>query len=398
MGFSATGAQVWPVPPDWSDGVEETLSWATDILLASATARTQHRATRVGPRRSFTFRVAARGQERRVADMLVNGHSGCWELPIWPDVHWLTAPLAIGSTQIPCITNGRDLVSGGRALLYAAVNQWEMVTIDTVEADQITLATPTVGSYGPGHRLYPLRRARLQDGAEERLRSSDAGRRTLSFDIAEKCDWPTLTMPTYRGHPVLDRRPDESEDPTTSVNRLVQTVDYGVGLPMVHDLPAVALRTQKTHWKLFGRADHSWYRSLVYTLDGRRVPLWLPSWTDDLRPVATVAGGSVSMPVEWTGYTLFGKAKPNRQDVRIELTDGTALYRRIVNAVEAGATETLTLDAALDETGISPERIRQVSFMALSMLASDQVEIEHVTDGDGVATSTLGWQVVVPDV
>lgn len=104
------------------------------------------------------------------------------------------------------------------------------------------------------------------------------------------------------------------------------------------------------------------------------------------------------MPVEWTGYTLFGKAKPNRQDVRIELTDGTALYRRIVNAVEAGATETLTLDAALDETGISPERIRQVSFMALSMLASDQVEIEHVTDGDGVATSTLGWQVVVPDV
>ena len=30
-------------------------------------------------------------------------------------------------------------------------------------------------------------------------------------------------------------------------------------------------------------------------------------------------------------------------------------------------------------------------------LASDSVEIEHITDQDGTARSTLGWQAVVPD-
>ena len=35
--------------------------------------------------------------------------------------------------------------------------------------------------------------------------------------------------------------------------------------------------------------------------------------------------------------------------------------------------------------------------MALATLAHDEVEIEHVTDADGTATST-GWQAVVPDV
>jgi len=73
-------------------------------------------------------------------------------------------------------------------------------------------------------------------------------------------------------------------------------------------------------------------------------------------------------------------------------------YRRINNAVEAGATETLTLSASLSGSAIAAGAIRRISFMALSTLASDEVEIDHVTDQDGVATVTLGWQAVVPDV
>jgi hypothetical protein len=73
-------------------------------------------------------------------------------------------------------------------------------------------------------------------------------------------------------------------------------------------------------------------------------------------------------------------------------------YRRITAAVEAGDNETLTLSASLSGSAITAAQIRVVSFMALCTLASDSVDIEHVTDIEGLATATTGWQAVVPDV
>ena len=396
MGFAAAAAKIWPITPDWADGLTEKLSWATDVMQASATAVSQHRSYRIAPRRSFEFPLVAGGQERRVADMLLAGHSGEWLLPIWPDVTWLSAPLAADSAVIPCDTTGLDFVAGGRALLYRSVNRWELVTVSSVEAGQIALSAPTAAAYGPGDRLYPVRRARVQDGAEEALSSSDVGKRTITFDVVEPCDWPVLAdTTTYRTHPVLDVRPDESDDLTHSVGRLLQSVDYGSAPPVVHDLPGIALRAQQTAWKLWGRPERTWFRSLLYTLAGRRVPMWLPSFADDLLPNAAIAG--TALPVEWAGYTLFGLGKPTRRDLRIELTDGTVLYRRATGAAQTVNGETLVLDSALSGTSIMPEHVRQISIMALSVLASDDVEIEHVTDIDGAADTSLGWTAVVPD-
>jgi hypothetical protein len=72
------------------------------------------------------------------------------------------------------------------------VNSWEVVTIDSIAADHLAL-TATSGAFAQGARLYPLRRARVRGGAEERLYNDDLGRRSLAFDIDEACDWPTLT-------------------------------------------------------------------------------------------------------------------------------------------------------------------------------------------------------------
>ncbi|HZF98030.1 MAG TPA: hypothetical protein VEY92_07270 [Pseudoxanthomonas sp.] len=398
MAFTFTAEKIWPVTPDWSNGMQETLSWLTDYMQVSATAVSQHRGLRIGPRRSFTFELLASGKERRVADMLLAGHKSKWLLPIWPDVQ-LVGALAAVASFIPCKTAGYDFVAGGKALLWTAVNTWEVVQLDTIDATGLFLTSPLINSWPAGARLYPLRRARVQDGAAEILRNDDVGRRSIAFDIAEPCNWPSLASPTtYLTHLVLDVRPDEGDDPSASYLRFAKTVDYDAGLPVVHDLPGVALRNQQSHWQLFGRADHTWFRSLLYTLGGRRTPIWVPSFASDLKPVAAVAGGSTSMSVEWAGYTLFGKSKHNRKDVLIELFNGMKLYRRITDAVEVGNTETLTLNASLDAASIAPGNIRSISFMALSTLASDEIEIEHVTDAEGVAKSTTGWQAVVPDV
>lgn len=400
MGFSSPSAKIWPVPPCWKSGVQERLAFATDVLQSSATAVSTHRALRQVPRRSFTFNAAATDQAHRVASMLQAGHTGVWQLPIWPDVQWLDNPVPAGTDLIPCTTTGYDFVAGGRALLYRSVNIWELVQIEAIAPGYLTLTSAIVGDYGPGCRLYPVRRARLQDGAEAQLRDPGFSRRDLTFDIDEPCSWPGLVdAPSHLGHLVLTRRPAENDNQRSSYSGLQQTVDYGTALPVVHNLPGLNLRAQTNQWRLHGRAAHTWFRSLVYSLDGRRVPIWMPAWgSRDLQAAAAIAGNSAAISIEWAGYTLFGKDKANRKDVRIELVDGTVFHRRITNAVSAGETETLTLSSSLSPTSIAPEAIDSISFMALCTLASDEVEIEHVTDANGVAHSTLGWQAVVPDV
>jgi hypothetical protein len=397
--FAASGPVIWPVGPDWARSVSERLAWATDVMQASANAETQHRGLRIGPRRSLGFEVASDAQERRVADMLLAGHRGAWSLPIWPDACWLVDEQAIGDPIVPCAPAGCDFVEGGSALLLSSVNRWEVVTVATIGVDHIELEDGPVAAIAAGSRLLPLRRARLRPGADEQLRTDTFGRRGMEFDIVEPCDWPELVDPMlYLGHPVLDVRPDESTDPSSRWLRTEQSVDDGIGLPVVNDLPGIGLRSQQSHWKMFGRAERAWYRSLLYTLHGRRVPMWVPSWAADLQAVAPIAGGSTALSVEWAGYTLFGAGRPNRRDVRIELLDGSVFYRRVTGAVEAGAAETLTLSASIAGSSVAAEQIAQISIMALCVGGGDDVEIEHVADVDGVATSTLGWQAVVPDV
>ncbi len=389
---------VWPMPPEWSEPVTERLAWLTDVLQAEATGTTQHRQLRLSPRRTFSFQVVAVESERAILDMLLARHGGTWMLPIWPDASWLEAELPAGSVSVSCSTAGRDFIVGGRALLHRSIDRWELVEVAAVGGNGIELTAPTQASFGPGDRVYPVRRAQLQDGASDEQLFAAASRFTLTFDIAEPSDWPQLQAPAiYRDHPVISMRPDESTNLTANHTRLESVVDYDTAQPLVHDVADVGLRTQQDQWVVYGRGEHTEFRSLLYTLAGRGRPMWVPSWAADLVPAGVVAANSRSLRVEWAGYSLYGLARPNRTDLRIELQDGTVLYRRISASVSAGALEILTLDEPLASTTVSAAQIRMISFLALCTLASDDIEIEHVTDADGLAKSTLSWQSVVPD-
>lgn len=395
---SFAAAKLWPLMPNWTNGVRESLSWATDVTQSPSTAVTHHRAYRLGPRREFAFDVLVGGQENRVADMLLAGHRGEWLVPVMPDVQRLSVAVEVGDELIACRTEGFDFVAGGRAVIFSSLHGWEVVEIDAVEADGLALRLPATRDFAAGSRLLPIRRGWIRDGAEALMLTDRVSRRTLEIEIAEPCDWPALPETAgYRGEQVLDVRPDASDDPGHAFAGLRQTVDYGVAIPLVADLPRLTLRTQRDSWKLFGRVEQARHRSLLYSLRGRLSPIWVPSWCDDLRLVSPIAGGSLSLSVEWAGYTQFGLGRPNRRDVRIELTDGSVHNRRITASSDAGSSEVLTLDAPIDGASISPGRIRQVSFLALCTLASDTVEINHLTDADGAAKTTTGWQAVVSD-
>ena len=394
MGYAIGEAVPWPVPPDWANGVRENLAWLTEIL-AARNGEAQKRELRQAPRRDFSFDVIADEQSRRVADALLFDQGGkVWTLPVWHDIQLLTVPAGLGDDTIACRTDGFEFVASGRAMLWSEVNTFEVVRIDSVEADALTLLDPLARDWPAGSRLYPVLYARSLINSEESAWTDVSGARNISFTIDEPCDWPAILPATiYRGYPVLDHHSEEGKDPTASHDRVLQSVDAGTGPVTYFDYVDAPFRVASHRWLLGTRAEHAAFRSLLYGLRGRMAVLWVPTMSADLRLAADIASGSTALVVEWAGYTVFSREQSNRRDLRIELFGGTVLYRRINNSVESGDTETLTLDAA-PGVAIAPGQVRLISFMTLSELAADSVEIDHITDADGITLSAVSFRAV----
>ena len=395
MSFVADQVPIWPVPADWGKPVRETLGWLTDQMVAPTFGISQKRALRQAPRRGFAFDVIAEGRERRLLDTLrVDAGARQWRLPIWPDGQVLAEAVSAGGDELACLTAGYDFVAGGEAVLWRAIDLWEVVAIATVGETSLVLDGVLASSWPAGTRLWPLRRARMLGAADESVWHDDASRMPLQFRIDEPCDWPAvLPAETYRDLPVLGIRPDYRGGLGGDFTRLVQAVDNETGLVTEYDTVGLPVRHQDHLWRLFGRAEQAVFRSLAYGLQGRFGNLWVPSWNADLSLAAPIGASDSTISVDWCGYSLFAHEQEGRRDICIELAGGAKFLRRITDSVSAGGTETLTIDAALGET-VAPAAVRAISFVTLSQMASDQVEIEHVTDADGFAQSRTQWEAV----
>lgn len=398
MSFGSGQDFLWPVTPDWSSGIRERLSWSTAIHIAPKTAFSQHVAEWVGPQRSLQFETLDGRQTRRVVDALLQAQGPRSILvPIWPDEQLLRDPHAPGQNAIGCRTMGFDFYPEGRALLWRGLHNWELVTIESIGPDGLTLSDPLSKPWPPGTHLYPVRRGRLDQGAQIHTITDETHRTGVRARL-EPSEWPAI-MPstTYLGHPVLEQAPDDGENRSLRYGRLTEKARGADGADVEFDLAGVAMREQSHVWELWGRAQQSEFRSLIYALRGRQVPLWVPTWSSDLQPVAPIADNSTLLAVEWSGYTALGGVRPNRRDIRIELQDGTVFLRRLVGSAEDGNSEVVQLDAPLGQA-VTPNRVRRISWMGLATLASDEIEWHHVTGADGRARVSAGWKEVLPDV
>lgn len=397
MSYVDEGYVLWPVPPDWGNGVNESLEWLTDVITAR-NGSAQKRELRQAPRRTFTFDVIAEEQARRVADTLLNDHgSKYFQLPIWHDMQRLGA-IDSGTDTIPCVTADYEFAPEARVVFWLSINEWQIAEIETVEADHLVLTGTTERAWPAGTRLYPVRRAHLVDQPEESAWSDASGTRSVQMVLDDYSDWAAvLPTETYLGVPVLEMRPDEGEDPQSAFTRLATNLDVGTGIITLFDWADRAFRTGSMRWLIQGRSEHAALRSLLYGLRGRMQTLWVPTWHSDLLLMADIGSSDTVITVEWTGYTLYGRMQSNRRDIRIELLDGTIWYRRITDAAEAGDTEQLTLASALGEA-VTRQQVRCISFMVLCDQAHDRVELQHHADADGITSVATQFRGVRHDL
>lgn len=391
----------WAFAPDWGQGVQEQLEWLTDVLASESQAE-QRRALRTAPRRELSAPMYVEGRERQLLDLALFGWgSRIWALPIWPDIQRLGTAVPAESLTIPCATEYLDFRAGGLAMLRAETAfQSEVVEIDSVDAGGLSLKRPTLQGWPVGTRLYPVRTAHLMQQPDLVRLTDQLMQAGVTFQVMEACDWPELDvaeLPAYRGWPVLELRPDETEDLTHQFERLLLTLDSRTALPLVTDVAGRALPITDWRWVDMGRAERAWLRSLLYYLRGRQRAVWVPTHADDLTVVAPTTDTSLTIDVANVGYSRFGQQRVGRRDIRIELVNGQVLYRRIIGASEIDAeVERLAIDSVLG-TAMVPEDIARVCWLVLSRGNADRVTLDHITDSEGAAAAQVTFRGVRDD-
>lgn len=386
-------APVWSIAPDWSDGVTERLEWLTDVHSSPRGAE-QRRQRRLAPRCTLDFSVLADRRDSALMDLSTFSAGGArWWMPLWHEVTWFDGAPA-GADTISLDTRDLSLLPGGHAVLLGETPfEFEVVAIQSVTADAIHLVQPLKRHFGPGSRLYPVCQALLaQQPQITRLTDQLVGGK-IRAQLTESFDWPALAVDqTYRGHPVLRSRPEASEDLTFEYQRLLLEIDNGRGVPWRHDTAFVGFSAQKHNIRCHGRAEHADLKSLLYYLRGRLKPVWVPTWSDDLELARSCSANALD--IHYCGYSRHALLGLGRRDLRIELVGGQVLYRRIKGAADMlDGTERLMLDTPLPQP-ITQDDVLLISWMALSRLDHDAVEIQHTTDVDGLTTCSLTFRSV----
>lgn len=390
-----TANPVWMFPPNWDNGVLERLEWKTDVL-ASETGEEQRISRRLTPRRSFEASFLIQRRERQYLDVLL-GTSGAlpFLIPLWHSVSFTTASSASGTDTLHVDTRWREYEVGGLVILRGpGFNNYEVGEILAVTDSSLQLISDLENTWQSGTYVYPAKTATLADRQQTEKKTDTFVTLTALFLLNQKNASPSgvSSLPAYRGSFVLEARPDESEELTQSYERSLVVLDNDFGVPHRYDSTGGASVNTAYRWAFAGRENNAKLRESLYFLRGRAASLWVPTFMDDFTPAADIVAADGYIDVVNVGYTRLGAMLPGREDIKIETIDGTSAYRRITGSTELGVDlERLVLDSPL-LADIPVAQVKTISYIVESRLEQDSIEINHVTDTDGLTVCAVSWR------
>lgn len=380
---------VFTIPPDWSSGIIETLSWRTSVSESNL-AFEQRMGLRLSPRQSFEIGYTLFGPQRTHFDLLVNAAAGSpMYLPLWHESEKLTASVSIGATVLSLETQYTEFQNVKYAILINDEYDFEVVEIDSYTSNSLTLVAGLSNDWLIGSKIYPVKKCRVENHPSGERYADKAFRPRMRFISMEanKSNAGAI-LGTFLENYVLETDSNDAEAMSYEYDRKMFVLDSEVGLQGISDV--IGSLSQSYSRLCKGRQSHSGLRGTLYALQGQRVPIWVPSHFSDFDLTDDVDAADTTLSVKRCGFTDTGGPVENREYILIHLRDGTRIYRKITGSaiVGGGATESLSLETAVG-LSFSSDAVKRISFLSFSRLAQDTVELNHLTDTKGVTVAKL---------
>ncbi|OCG60196.1 hypothetical protein [Gilliamella sp. Nev3-1] len=364
--------------PNWSQGITETLEWKTNVHQ-SQTGAEQRVAMRLTPRRTFEFQALIYQHERRqIENILFQNYLSSFSLPVYSDIALLDREVKPGDKTIYLSTIGRDYYIGGNLIVIDGSNTI-VANIESIKNSSITLSEPIYTAIFKGAKVFPIKSAKMTEPPRIIRRTDELATADLRFLVVEKNDInANVALPTYNNFYVLEQEPNWSDDVHVSYESMRREIDNQTGIIYYSDSAQRIFITQSHEFLINGRNEQLKLRALFYALRGRQKPIFVPSFSNDCKPVDDVTSEILDIEQNSMSETDRGG-----QFLRILLSGNRILYREIVN-VKSNNKGGLRL-LLNEKASFTRNEVIKISIMRLCRLNDDKVIWEHLTDADGTA-------------
>lgn len=381
----AVRSRLWPFPPNWSDPFEVTFDYQTEVITSDS-GKEQRRALRQTPRKSFAFSALAHdGDFRQFVRQMSVWQARSTIVPEFSSLVRLSAEAPDGASLLEVDGAANWLVPGKLVVLRHQRN-WLLRTVLGVSGNLVSLTTPIDGDWPAATRLYSALSGRLSTQIQTRQHTNMTSVIDVRFSADPGVEPETIVPPAtvlYRGREVMTKKPNWANAPTPEFVSKLETLDYGVGRLDYFIRVLFNDRYQKAEYLSFSRADADEMEAFFRRQMGQAGEFFMPTYTEDLRIKIASPATTSNLRIEGTGTAEDYASDSVYRDLIIFFADGTFLMRHVQSVYQVeddiGADTIIQVDTPWPIT-VDPANIRQICWLPLCRLASDQLTFQWLTD------------------
>ena len=378
-----SGQRIVLLPTEYEAPCKETLAFLTDVI-ESIDGVEQRLALRTNPRQVFevTYRLDT-DERQRMQAMMMDWQGKTFGFPLWHEKVLTTAAVSASNTVYP-ITGGDDVDFrvGGTAVIITDELTFDVITIDAKTDTSITASSGSVNGYAAGSTIMPMRAAIVQRAISGKRHPNNLEDFQVTFQVTDN-DTGALAGDTTPGFwSLYDSRVLFDDCNVTdggmqeSFFTRVYRVDGHTGIVTQDVAWGKNKRSSDKGFVARNRAEIIQLRKVMLALRGRQKSFWLPTFIEDVEPVASLASGAATMDIQSLGYVRFIQDRNPKKVMRITFNNGDPDLVRVVqsSATVSTTVERLTLDTTWPATYATSE-IDRIQFYELVRFNSDNVNI-----------------------
>lgn len=357
--------------------VKESLEFLTDVIKAQD-ATEERLQMRSMPRQSFNYSIPLQAWRTAAA---FNTEYGAirknWAVPIWTEAQYV-GTIGAGLLELPCNTLLYDFRPQSLAMLYNVCGDFQIVEIDEVFSDRITLLYDT--EYTSGAWLMPVRRGWIQ-GNVDKPTNGHNGKSSLTFVIDDNPIITPAVPAQYLGDDIYYDVPLLSGGSlSASLSQQQDITDMSLG--------PVARRTNWNRpqygkpWRTLLKTPQEIrsYREFLYRRAGKFRSFWFPTFENNMR-VTNTGNITTTLLIESDSFIDYASL---RTHIAIE-ANGVWYPRAVSSPIQIDAEHIqLTLSSALN---VHAETIGRISYLGLHRFDADRIELNW--QGGGIVETNV---------
>ena len=372
--------------------ISEKLSWITDRMI-SINGTEQVMEVRQVPRSEIKIVQRFTNQVERTRQINVINAAGFLRVGIqlWFEAREITQAAAAIDTVIQISTLDMEIDTETEiSFVTPAGVASEAITVLSFTPTQVTLEGAVGIELPLGSQGMPIKYGFLRARGSTNTFPINAEDLTLSFNVIEYRDIAALNLAYFDQHHI-DGLPivinPSFFDGSNRAGQLAQRLD-------VLDNQPGDIASRRTEPLARPRlpvlvhceslADQFAWRQFLYFIRGSWGSFYVPTDFEDLILGVDFTLGGNTMSIVNVGLTEVPISAP-RRDLKIIISSGASAgtyYRRINSVIDAGPTETVTLDSVIAGAGTVPIADVKISWLYQVRLEGDSATFRHLRAGN----------------